>query len=315
MEKIFIDGSAGTTGLQIRERLELRNDIKILQIDEEKRKDISARLNCINNADIVFLCLPDKSAIEIVEKIDKENINVKIIDTSTAHRTNDAWVYGFPEISLTDEIKCSKRVANPGCHATGFISVVFPLLSCGIISNDEQLSCFSITGYTGGGKKMIANYENINHDQSIESPGIYGLNMQHKHLKEMAKICGLKFKPNFSPIVANFQRGMATTVSFNNSQINDSYTLANIVESMQSFYADSKLINVIDNTMHTPAATTLYANSKSGTDALDIVISGNEENFIITALFDNLGKGACGAAIQNMNILMDAPMCEGLKID
>jgi N-acetyl-gamma-glutamyl-phosphate reductase len=316
MTKIFIDGSAGTTGLQIRERLAARKDIEILQIEEEKRKDIDARLSFMNDADIAFLCLPDESAKEIVECINKEEIDIKIIDTSTAHRTADGWVYGFTELGLEENIKNSKRIANPGCHATGFISIVFPLINCGIISNNEHLSCFSLTGYTGGGKKMIESYESVRLDKdTLESPGIYGLNMQHKHLKEMQKICGLEFAPSFCPIVADFPRGMATSITFNGAQVNGNYKLSNIIEAFNEFYASSNLIKVVDNTATPLKHTTLYANEKAETDALDIVISGTQENFVITALFDNLGKGACGAAIQNMNILMGAPMYEGLKID
>lgn len=318
MTKVFIDGSAGTTGLEIRERLSARNDIELLSISEKDRKNIQVRLELIAKSDITFLCLPDESSKEVVYAIEENNVNARIIDTSTAHRTLPDWTYGFPELGFQTKIKNSKRVANPGCHATGFISIAFPLITQNLISKSAQLSCFSITGYSGGGKKMIANYKDCKRSHSLDSAGIYGLNMHHKHLAEMKHVCNLEQEPVFCPIVDNYPRGMASTIMFNKEQVNAGINIKDIVESLHSFYERSTLINVIDNSVPSfskdvpPIYTTIYGNSKAKTDSLDIVVSGNNDEFIITALFDNLGKGACGAAIENMNIMIDAPLEAGL---
>ena len=220
MTKIFIDGSAGTTGLRIYERLESRKDIELIRLSEENRKDINARKTALNQADIAFLCLPDAAAIEAVSLV--ENDNTVIIDTSTAHRTNPDWAYGFPELSAENEqkITVSKRIAVPGCHASGFISLVFPLIKAGILDKNTLLTCFSVTGYSGGGKKMIAEYESENRDPLLSAPRQYGIAQNHKHLPEMTAVCRLENAPVFSPIVADFYSGMEVTVPLFKSQIN-----------------------------------------------------------------------------------------------
>ena len=220
MTKIFIDGSAGTTGLRIYERLESRKDIELIRLSEELRKDINARKSAINSADIAFLCLPDSAAVEAVSLA--ENDNTVIIDTSTAHRTNPEWAYGFPELSrdMEQKIADSKRIAVPGCHASGFISLVFPLIKAGILDKDALLTCFSVTGYSGGGKKMIAEYESTDRDPLLSAPRQYGIAQKHKHLPEMTAVCGLDNAPLFSPIVADFYSGMEVSVPLFKSQIN-----------------------------------------------------------------------------------------------
>ncbi len=297
MKKVFIDGSAGTTGLQIFDRLKNRTDIALMPVDESRRKELQYRKECINNADIVFLCLPDAAAVESVSLV--ENPDTCIIDTSTAHRTNPEWTYGFPEITGFDKIAVSKKIANPGCHATGFISVVYPLVKCGIINSDADLSCFSLTGYSGGGKKMIAEYEDAEADKALTSAGIYGLAQNHKHLPEMKTICGLSKEPVFCPIVDNYYKGMSTTIPL----FGNGFTLSQVREAFQEFYKGQQFINVL-SAEETDALSKIYSNTKSGTDSLDIIVTGNDERMTVTALFDNLGKGASGSAIENMNIVM-----------
>lgn len=309
MTKIFVDGSAGTTGLQIHERLRARRALTVLTIDEEKRKDPAERARLMNDADVVFLCLPDAAAIEAVALV--ENPNTCIIDTSTAHRTADGWVYGFPEIGNRDAIAKSKRIANPGCHATGFISIVYPLIACGVIPHDALLSCFSLTGYSGGGKKMIAEYEDAHRAPQLDAPGIYGVSQMHKHLPEMQKICGLDNAPLFSPIVANYYKGMATTVPLHLSQYKGAPTLTRLRRLYADFYAGQPLISVRQDEID--KAEKLYGNAKAGSDGLQLVIAGNDERVTITALFDNLGKGASGAAIENMNIVLGCEPTLGLN--
>jgi len=306
--KVYIDGKEGTTGLQIYERLGGREDIELLLIDEDKRKDPEERKKFLNAADLVFLCLPDAAAVEAVSMI--ENPNTRVIDASTAHRTNPAWDYGFPELSAAhrENIKCSKRVANPGCHATGFISVVYPLVAMGILPADTPLSSFSLTGYSGGGKKMIAQYESADKEQALFAPCPYGMGQGHKHLPEMQAVCGLSHKPVFSPIVDDYYKGMATTVPFHMSQMKGVSTLAEVREKLSAYYAGQTMVTV------SGAADTakLYGNEKAGSDTLEIIVAGNDEQFTVTALFDNLGKGASGAAVQNMNIMLGLDETTGL---
>lgn len=307
MTKVFIDGSAGTTGLRIYERLSDREDLKLLTLSEELRKDTSARAEQINNADIVFLCLPDAAAIEAVSLAN--NPNTAIIDTSTAHRTADGWVYGMPELSgMREKIAASKRIANPGCHASGFVSLVAPLVKAGIIPADTALTSFSITGYSGGGKKMIAEYEDENADISLSAPRQYGLTQNHKHLKEMVKLCGLEIAPAFCPIVSNFYSGMEVTVPLFAKDIKGS--VEDIRELYRSIYNGSiiKFIDADDESGF------LTANRMSGFDDMFITVSGNEDRILLVSRFDNLGKGASGAAIQNMNILLGLPEQTGLNI-
>ena len=305
MTKVFIDGSAGTTGLRIADRLASRQDITLVKLPEEKRKDLAARKEAINSADIVFLCLPDAAAIEAVSLV--ENGNVKIIDTSTAHRTDPNWAYGFAELSADHRqiIKASNRVANPGCHASGFIASVYPLVAKGILPGDFPLTSYSLTGYSGGGKNLIAEYEDEARDPRHESHRIYGLNLKHKHLPEMQKICGLKKAPVFSPVLGDFYEGMATSVLL------PGFSAEKVWEALNEHYHGQKLVTVAplggDESV-------IYASTLAGKDSMRLIVTGHEEQTIVTALFDNLGKGASGAAIQNMNILLGVDETTGLDV-
>ena len=305
MTKVFIDGSAGTTGLRIADRLSARQDITLVKLPEEKRKDITARKEAINSADIVFLCLPDAAAIEAVSLV--ENENVKIIDTSTAHRTNPDWAYGFAELSAAhrEKIRNSNRVANPGCHASGLIAGVYPLVAAGLLPADFPLTAYSLTGYSGGGKSLIAEYEAEDRDIRHESHRIYGLNLKHKHLPEMQKICGLKQSPVFSPILGDFYEGMATSVLL------PGFSAQQVWECLNEHYAGQKLVTVAplggDESV-------IYASTLAGKDSMRIIVTGHEGQTMVTALFDNLGKGASGAAIQNMNILLGVDETTGLDV-
>ena len=308
--KVYIDGKEGTTGLQIYDRLAAREDIELLLIDEDKRKDPAERKRLMDAADIVFLCLPDAAAVEAVSLI--ESPTTRVIDASTAHRTNPDWDYGFPELSAEhrEAIKVSKRVANPGCHATGFISVVYPLVATGILPKETALSCFSLTGYSGGGKKMIAQYEGEEKTEQMASPCPYGMGQGHKHLPEMKAVCGLELNPVFVPIVDDYYKGMATTVPFHMSQLTGVSTVEEVRQKLQDHYAGAALVQVAETT----DIAKLYANAKAGQDSLQLVVAGNDEQFTITALFDNLGKGASGAAVQNMNIMLGLDEKTGLSL-
>jgi len=297
--KIFIDGHEGTTGLQIYDRLSERKDITLLHIDESKRKDSTERKKLINEADMVFLCLPDSVAKESVSLL--ENNNTRIIDASTAHRTNPGWVYGFAELSKKhrEEIINSKRVANPGCHATGIIASVYPLISLKIMPADYPLTCFSLTGYSGGGKSMIYSYE---HEKTPEmfAPRIYGLDLQHKHLPEIMHVTGLTKEPVFCPIVDDYYNGMATTIMIHNDALLKKYSSYEIKQNISDYYAGERFVTVspeLGNKM-------LESNWGTGTETMELTVSGNNKTTIITARFDNLGKGASAAAIQNMNLML-----------
>ena len=309
--KVYIDGKEGTTGLQIYDRLAARDDIDLLLIDEDKRKDTDERKKLLNAADIVFLCLPDAAAVEAVGLV--ENPDTRIIDASTAHRTAPGWVYGFPELKpgQRQAIAASKRVANPGCHATGFISVTAPLVELGLLPKDADLSCFSLTGYSGGGKKMISQYEAEDRDAALSAPCPYGLGQGHKHLPEMQKICGLAKAPVFVPIVDDYYKGMATTVTLHRSQLRAVPSLHALWRAYADYYAGQAMVHVDPDPAESPAAK-LYANAMAGRNDLRIVVAGSDEAFTVTALFDNLGKGASGAAVQNMNILLGLPETTGL---
>ena len=308
--KVYIDGKDGTTGLQIYDRLSVRSDIDLLLIDEEKRKDPAERKKLMDAADIVFLCLPDAAAVEAVALV--ENPDTRIIDASTAHRTNPDWDYGFPELSAERRaaIRKSKRVANPGCHATGFISAVYPLVAMGLLPKDACLSAFSLTGYSGGGKKMIAQYEAADKDAALFAPCPYGMGQTHKHLPEMQKVCGRTNKPVFTPIVDDYYKGMATTVPLHMSQMNGVSTLAEVRQKLADYYAGATLVHVAD-ALDTAK---LYANAQAGKDTLVLYVAGNDEQFTVTALFDNLGKGASGAAVQNMNLMLGFEETTGLNL-
>ena len=307
MYNVFIDGSAGTTGLKIVERLSARKDLNLILLSEEKRKDISARKEAINSCDLAFLCLPDAAAIEAVSLI--ENEKVKVIDTSTAHRVNPAWAYGFPEIrGLKEKIQNSKRIANPGCHASGFIALVSPLIDAGVMDKDAALTCFSITGYTGGGKKMIAEYESADKPTLYGAPRQYGLTQTHKHLPEMKEICGLNTLPIFCPIVADFDRGMEVTVPLFKKDIKTD--LAGVKEIYKNTYS-GKLVRFKDCA---DEGGFLSSTSMRGRDDMEISVFGNDDRILLVSRFDNLGKGASGAAIQNMNILLGVEETTGLNV-
>ena len=306
MTKIFIDGSAGTTGLRIYERLESRKDIELIRLSEELRKDINARKSAINSADIAFLCLPDSAAVEAVSLA--ENDNTVIIDTSTAHRTNPEWAYGFPELSkdMEQKIADSKRIAVPGCHASGFISLVFPLIKAGILDKDALLTCFSVTGYSGGGKKMIAEYESTDRDPLLSAPRQYGIAQKHKHLPEMTAVCGLDNAPLFSPIVADFYSGMEVTVPLFKSQINGT------VDDIKRVYKEKYNGPVVRYKEEFDEGGFVSANSLTGKDSMEISVSGNEDRILLISRYDNLGKGASGAAVECMNIVMGTDKTIGL---
>ena len=307
--KVYIDGKEGTTGLQIYDRLAAREDIELLLIDEDKRKDPAERKRLMDAADVVFLCLPDAAAIEAVSLVG--NPNTRIIDASTAHRTAPGWDYGFPELSEQhrEAIRTSRRVANPGCHATGFISIVCPLVAMGILPADTPLSAFSLTGYSGGGKKMIAQYESADKGEALFAPCPYGMGQGHKHLPEMKAVCGLETNPVFVPIVDDYYKGMATTVPLHMGQLRGVSSAAELRQKLAEHYAGSTMVTV------SPAEDTakLYANAKAGQDTLELIVAGNDEQLTVTALFDNLGKGASGAAVQNMNIMLGLDETTGLS--
>ena len=300
--KVYIDGQEGTTGLQIYDRLGERDDIELLLIDPAKRKDTEERKKLLNAADLVFLCLPDAAAVEAVSLID--NDRTRVIDCSTAHRTHPDWAYGFPELTgQREKIKTAKWVANPGCHATGFISIVRPLVELGLVGKDALLSCFSLTGYSGGGKKMIASYEGPEMGGDMLSPRIYGLNQAHKHLPEMQKMCGLENPPVFSPVVDDYYKGMATTVPLFSSR-------EKVIMGLAEYYKKGRMVRV----SAAWEGTMLAANTFAGSDMLFLVVQGNEERVTVTALFDNLGKGASGAAVQNMNLMLGFEETQGLNL-
>ena len=308
--KVYIDGQSGTTGLQIYDRIGQREDLELLRIPEELRHDPDERKKYLNSADIVFLCLPDEGAREAVSFID--NPNVRVIDASTAHRTNPDWTYGYPELSKAQRaaIRTSKRVANPGCHATGFISTTAPLVAMGVLPKDYPMSCYSLTGYSGGGKKMIAEYEAEGRSELLNAPGIYGLNLQHKHLPEMQTVTGLAYPPVFMPVVDDYYKGMATTIMLQNRLLPGQPSAEEICAKLADYYRDEHFVSVVPFGENDSK---LYANKLAGTNRLEIVVCGHEEQTTVTAVFDNLGKGASGAAVQNMNIMLGLPEETGLE--
>lgn len=307
MYKVFIDGSAGTTGLKILDRLSDRKDLSLIILSEENRKDLSARKDAINSADVAFLCLPDAAAIEAVSLIESDK--VKVIDTSTAHRTNPEWAYGFPELNGKREIiKNSKRIANPGCHASGFIALINPLIEKGILSKDVFLSGVSITGYTGGGKKMIAEYEGEDKPILYGAPRQYALTQMHKHLPEIKTVCGLNNTPVLMPIVADYDRGMEVTVPIFKKDLNGS--IADIKAVYKDLY-NGEIVKFVDDASE---GGFLSASSMRGKDGMEISVFGNEERILLVSRFDNLGKGASGAAIQNMNVILGLPETTGLVL-
>ena len=308
--KVYIDGQSGTTGLQIRERLEKRSDIELLRIDEDKRHDSAERKKFLNAADVAFLCLPDDGAREAAAMV--ENPDTCIIDASTAHRTAEGWTYGFPELSGEQRaaIQASRRIANPGCHATGLISSTAPLVRMGILPADYPLTCFSLTGYSGGGKKMIAEYEAPERDERLASGRLYALTQKHKHLPEMVKVCGLAHPPVFVPVVEDFYKGMATTILLQSALLAKPVTGQELRDALAEYYAGQRFVSVAPYGGDEPV---LFASALAGTNRLRLVAAGNDGQITVTALFDNLGKGASGAAVQNMNLVLGFDEGAGLE--
>ncbi len=308
MKKVFIDGKAGTTGLRIEERLAGRDDVEIISLPDELRKDPVAKKEILNKADIVFLCLPDAAAIEAVSMI--ENENTVVIDASTAHRTNPDWAYGFSELGKEFEEKIinSKRIAVPGCHASGFIALVYPLVKAGIISRDALLTVHSLTGYSGGGKKMIAEYEDDQRDYIFDAPRQYALTQNHKHLPEMTKITGIENAPVFCPIVADFYSGMEVSVPLFKKSINGS------VEDIKRVYKETYNTDIVFYNENADESGLLSANRFKNKDSMSIEVYGNEERILLVARYDNLGKGASGAAVECLNIKLGCDKTKTLEI-
>lgn len=312
--QVYIDGSEGTTGLRIFDRMREREDIRLLTIDPALRKDTAERARLINASDITFLCLPDAAAREAVSLI--ENDHVRVIDASTAHRTAPGWAYGFAELSSAHRqaIASGARVANPGCHATGFISILYPLLACGALPPDAALSCFSLTGYSGGGKRMIAQYEAQERSPSLDAPRPYGLTQQHKHLPEMQAVCGLTRAPLFTPIVADYFAGMLVGVPLHADQLRGISSLSQLHACYADAYAGQKLVRVLPADAQADDGGFIASNGCAGLDGLQILVTGNDERMTVYARFDNLGKGASGAAIQNMNLMIGCEETKSLRL-
>lgn len=312
--KIFIDGSEGTTGLRIHERFAGRDDVELLPIASELRKDAGERKRLINESDITFLCLPDAAARESVSLI--ENENVRIIDTSTAHRTEEGWAYGFPELSgeFRDKISKGKRIAVPGCYATGFISLVYPLIQSGILPKNYPVATFAMSGYSGAGRKAITVYESKDRAPEFDAPREYALSQQHKHLKEMTKITGLQRTPLFSPMVCDYYSGMIVTLPLYTDLLNGKPSLQEVQEKLAAFYEGEPFIQVMPLGKEEETNGFLAGNARSGWDGLEIFVTGNEDRILVSSRFDNLGKGASGAAIQCMNIVMGVDEKKGLNL-
>lgn len=303
MTKVFIDGSAGTTGLKIKERLLNRKDLSLIVLPDNLRKDINAKKEAINSSDITFLCLPDEAAKEAVTLI--ENLNTVVIDTSTAHRVDSAFTYGFPEVVGYEKIKASKKIANPGCHASGFIALIAPLVKNNLLNKNINLCCTSITGYSGGGKNMISSYEQMD-NELYTAPRMYGLGQNHKHLKEMAFYTDLSNKPAFLPIVSNFYSGMQVTVPLFKEDLKGS------INDIKEIYKNTYNGKVVKFNGFADEEGFMSAKKLSNKDGMEISVGGNDERIILTARYDNLGKGASGSAIQNMNIVLGLDETLGL---
>lgn len=309
--KIFVDGSAGTTGLRIADRLAARPEFEILTISEADRKDVHARAAVINESDLSFLCLPDDAAREVVPLLRPD---VRVLDTSTAHRTNPDWLYGLPELGKTRaKLPAATRVAVPGCHATGFIAPVAPLVEKGLVPKETQLCCYSLTGYSGGGKKMIAEYEAPRQNPALNAPRPYGLALHHKHLPEMKAITGLECAPNFVPIVADYYAGMETMIPLDLKALG--LTPDQVAETLAAYYAGAKMISVHPLCEGTDGGF-LASNKLAGSDRLEIFCLANPEGsqMQLISLFDNLGKGSSGAAVQCMNLMLGLDECAGLAL-
>lgn len=309
--RVFIDGSAGTTGLRIHERLQERPEIELLAIDEEDRKDLQKRAAMINQADLAFLCLPDAAAKEIVPLIDPA---VRVLDTSTAHRVAPNWVYGFPELhGRRALIRESTRVAVPGCHASGFISLVAPLVETGVVPGDYPFTCHSLTGYSGGGKKMIAQYESCARPAEYDSPRAYGLSLHHKHLPEMKAISGLATAPIFVPIVADYYCGMQVTVPLR-MELLPGLTPEKVAETLYAYYEKESQVTV-HALQETAPDGFMAGNAGRGSDRMDIFLTASPDGsqMLLISQFDNLGKGSSGAAVQCMNIMLGLLETAGLE--
>lgn len=307
MIKVFIDGSAGTTGLRIREMLGKREDISLIALPEQLRKDVAARRDAINGADAVFLCLPDDAAREAVGLV--ENKNTVVIDASTAHRTSPGWAYGFPELSAEHRaaIVNGKRIANPGCYASGFLALVYPLVAAGVLPKDYPLVCHAVSGYSGAGKKGIAEYEAENRPESYDTPRLYALTLSHKHLPEMQAVCGLTRTPVFNPYVCDYYCGMTVNVPLFSDLLAKKVSVADVKELLRVHYAGAHFV-----TLGEEPSGYVSANTLSGTNRMELLVNGNEDRILLTARFDNLGKGASGAAIQNMNLALGLDECLSL---
>jgi len=312
--KVFIDGKEGTTGLKIYERFANRADIEIMQIAEDKRKDVEERRKFINNSDFTFLCLPDAAAVESAELC--TNPHTRILDSSTAHRTAAGWTYGFPELSsdFRNAIKTSSRVAVPGCYASGFNSICFPLTKAGVLPKDYPVVCHAVSGYSGAGKKAIAQYESTDRNKELDSPRLYALTQEHKHLPEMQKISGLEYTPVFNPYVCDYFSGMAVTVSFFTRLLTKKLSAKDVWEIYAKHYDGCKFVKVAgfmgEGTLAEPF---IASNTLSGTNTMQIFVYGNDDRVVVTSRFDNLGKGASGAAVQCMNIMMGIDEATGLE--
>ena len=315
-QKVFVDGSEGTTGLRIFERFQGRDDIELIKIDPELRKDPEERKKLINSSDITFLCLPDVAARESAGLVDPDNDHTVIIDTSTAHRTEEGWAYGFPELSdkHLEKVKTGNRIAVPGCYASGFISLIYPLVAQGIIPKDYPVSAFALSGYSGAGKKTIAVYESEDRPSELSSGREYALAQQHKHLKEMKAITGLSRTPLFSPIIDDYYSGMVVSSQFYADMLSKKMTPSELLEFYREYYAGKKFIKVAEAGDETAASGFLAGKSLSGWDGLKIYVTGNEERIVVSSQFDNLGKGASGAAIQCMNIRIGCEEAKGLNL-
>ncbi len=313
--KVFVDGQEGTTGLKIHERLENRDDIRILQIEAEKRKDPAERSRLLNEADIAFLCLPDAAAKESVSLVTNEN--TRIIDASTAHRTDSQWAYGFPELSPShrEAIKTSKRVSVPGCHASGFNLIMYPLIKEGIVPADYPVTCHSISGYSGAGKKMIEQYEaGGRNDAELKSPRIYALSLQHKHLPEMKKVSGLTFTPLFSPIIGDYYQGMSVAIPLTLRLLPKKYPAREIHALLTEYYKGQYFISVpAFDPDNYPGNGYLSATACNGTNRIELHVFGHDDQVLLVSRFDNLGKGASGAAVQCMNIMLGFDEAAGLQ--
>ena len=316
MKKIYIDGSAGTTGLRINERFENRNDIELIRIPEELRKDNVERRKNLNEADVAFLCLPDDASREAVSLMDPANDRTVIIDTSTAHRTETGWAYGFPELSeeFRERIRNSRRIAGPGCYASGFIMMVYPLIREGIIGTDYPISVSALSGYSGAGKKAIAVYEGADKPQNFNAPRAYALTQQHKHLKEMRAVCGLDREPLFTPVVDDYYSGMLVTLPLYAHLLKKKVTPQELREILAEYYKGEQFIKVMPYGSESETGGFLSASDMSGRDDAEIFVTGNDDRLLVNASFDNLGKGASGAAIQCMNIVLGCDESTGLNL-